>query len=358
MSKQTQLPWAASSSSSRGQRVNGGSSRDDRDIDMREQPAAHLKDRTIYRANRSHSVTPGLHAAAVAPQHAAAPSTVSSGVAAYAMSLPVSSSPSVLGKRGGGRPSPFVFLDGEQPLDYTDFAQCKLPVHTLLYLCADEHYANKHVTQPTDETEAEHSDRHDSGSAGNMETMENGKEEKAEQPNSSPPQPAPSIRYDAIASADDDSHQSATLFSHHPFHRLHRSYKAALSAWKQRQPTDDQHTAATSSGRVMEFACREPLHVLLVSAEQRVAIFGSATVSSASSSTVGEASYVPSPPALLSHLLSTHNGCVGYEVEGDETAGIVMTSNACECQLSLLDDDKRPHVSQALLTDMFARLHC
>ena len=355
MSKQTQLSWAASSSSSRGPQLNGGS-KDDRDLDMKEQPA-HLKARTIYKANRSNSVTPNLPSSTTSLTHSAThqPATTAA----------QSSFSSVLGKRGSGRPSPFVFVDGGEPLDYTDFTQTKLPSHTLLYLCADRNYNNKHITQPADDSQLNHNNRRDtassssgSSSSSRMEGMGNGKEEKADQP-TTPPQPHsidPSVRYDAISTADDE-HNASVLFSHHPFHRLYRSHKAALAAWKRREG-EEKDSSGTVSGRVMEFACREPLRILHVNELQRTALFHSASASSSSSSSSVPQSYLPSPPALLSHLLSTHNDCVGYEVEGGEADGIVLTSDACECQLSLLDDDKRAHVSQALLTDMFARLHC
>ena len=268
-----------------------------------------------------------------------------------------------------------MFVDGEEPLDYTDFTQTKLPLHSLLYLCADQQYSNKHVTHHTDEEDGggdEHDDRRDDGGSdrgSRMELVENGKAETLDHPTALPqPQPRPtppsSVRYDAFAPTNDNEQQPSVLFVHHPFHRFYRSYKAALAAWKQRQTVDQDGSA---SGRVMEFACREALHILHVSAQQRSAVFAFASASSAASSPSSflqssapsaPSSYLPSPPPLLSHLLSTHNGCVGYEVEGEETDGIVLTTSACECQLALLDDDKRAHVSQALLTDMFAKLHC
>jgi len=355
MSKQTQLPWASSSSSSssRGQRLHNGGSKDDRDIDMKDQQPAHLRHRTIYKANRSNSVTPNFLTSASLPQPAA---PTSSALSSAASSAAVAASSSVLGKRSSGQPSPFVFLDGVEPLDYTDFTQTKLPVHTLLYLCADRHYNNKHIKHTADDAADRH-DTHGSSSSGgsSMDVVENGKDEKDDKPNPPPPQPDSvdsSVRYDAIAPTDDEQ-QPSILFSHHPFHRLFRTHKAALAAWKHIQGGE------RDSSRVMEFACREALHVLHVTPQQREAVFAtSSSSSSSSSSTTSAESHLPSPPPLLSHLLSAHNGCVGYEVEGEEADGIVLTSSACECQLSLLDDDKRAHVSQALLTDMFARLHC
>lgn len=322
---------------------------------MKEQPAAHIQHRTIYKANRSNSVTPNPTTSSAASLTSHYPASSSS---------PPTALLSVLGKRSSGRLSPFVFLDGEQPLDYTDFTQIKLPLHTLLYLCADQQYSNKHTSLSADDEPDQHDDRHhNSSTSSRMEVTDNGKDEKADQLTSPPPQPHSSdstVRYDAItATADNnDGQQPSQLFSHHPFHRFYRSYKAALAAWNQRQSADRDGTVVTTSGRVMEFACREALHVLEVTVQQREAVFASASASSSLSSAQSVSSYLPSPPALLTHLLTAHNGCVGYEVEGEEADGIVLTSSACECQLSLLDDDKRAHVSQALLTDMFARLHC
>ena len=351
MSKQTQLAWASASSSSsaRGQRANGGS-KDDRDLEMKEQPA-HTHNRTIYRASRSSSGTASLsHSTSTSPTQAPPAS--------------------VLGKRGSGRPSPFVFLDGADPLDYTDFAQTKLAMHTLLYLCADSHYSHKHIALPA-EAEEETAQRQPEGKSGGsgggeMDVEEKGARGSAAQPVGASQEPTADaiVRYDSLAPADEDGLSQSRLFSHHPFHRFHRSHKAALAAWKQMQGAggekDGSSGSGRGSGRVMEFACREPLQVLHVSAQQRAAVFASSASASSSSSTSSDTppSSLPSPPPLLAHLLSTHNGCVGYEVEGEEAAGVVLTSYACECQLSLLDDDKRAKVSQALLTDMFARLHC
>jgi len=347
MSKQTQLPWACSSSSS-GQRANGGS-KDDRDLDMKQQPA-HTHNRTIYKATRSSSGTASLtHSTSSTPQ-------------------PATSSSSVLGKRGSGRPSPFVFLNGAEPLDYTDFAQTKLAMHTLLYLCADSLYSNKHIAQPA-EAEDEITQQSSNGSGGSGSKMEvsNAAHEEANQllPTAEGPAADLTIRYDSLAPADDDEQSQSKLFSHHPFHRFHRSHKAALAAWKRTQQASEQKDGSSggATGRVMEFACREPLQLLLVGTQQREAVFAvssSASSSSASSSiqSAPTQSQLPSPPPLLTYLLSTHGGCVGYKVEGAEAEGVVLTSYACECQLSLVDDDKRARVSQALLTDMFARLHC
>ncbi len=329
---------------------------------MQAQPE-HLKHRTIYRAHRSHSLT---HTT-TRTTHASSTPPVGDGAAGSAAAV------SVLGKRGGGRASPFVFMDGAEPLDYTDFAQVKLPVHTLLYLCADHHYSNKHDTHAADE-EAEHSaeqqpaSRRDklSNGANCMDTTDENYSQNSTTHTTLPRTTTdatqqPSVQYDAITAAEQDE-QHATLFAHHPFHRFYRSHKAALAAWKQRM-SGEGNSGSGTIGRVMEFACREPLHVLHINPQQRAAVFASDSSSSSSTTSSLSASPKPdthlsTPPPLLSHLLSTHNDCVGYEVEEQEADGVVLTSSACECQLSLLDDDKRTNVSQALLTDMFARLHC
>ena len=99
---------------------------------------------------------------------------------------------------------------------------------------------------------------------------------------------------------------------------------------------------------MLELACREAVFLFHVTAEQSAALLATAVASSSRASAIA-------PPPLLSYLLSSHNDVSGYDWF-DDLRSLVLTRDACEGLLALVDDDKRSGVNQQLLTDMFSRM--
>ena len=322
-----------------------------------------------------------LPSAPLVPPPAAAAASSSSACAASSWS-------SVLGKRSS-RASHLIFLpsDRSDPLDFSDFEQVKLPAHSLLYLVAAAQpvsSARSHASTPLQQQQSTSSLSQQAGDADAAAMQDDecgsGKEEKREEKSGDGrrngghgghiliPVLPPVIEadeeeaegdYDSISKLGDGDERGHSALGHAAYHRLHRSLAAA-----QRVAAAAAASSPQQRYKVMEFSCREPLHILHINAQQREAIAAAAADHAVAPSSLDSDPSSPSPsavqpPPLLCYLLSSHNDCVGYdcaEAEGGSDSSVVLTRDCCDSLLLLLDDDRQSGLAQQLLTDMFARI--